>query len=112
MVALLLLIPLTISAQNVFLHKLDWAGDKTGITGYKVYRNLNNAQWLLLAQTTNQTYTFTNTQPAAYRYRVSSYNQFGESLPSNEVGVDMRAPPGPTNLTLQVIIPVNQSPER
>ena len=77
------------------------------VLNYRVYRSLNSAQWLLFAATTNTAYTFTNVAPAYYRYRVTAVNSFGESLPSNEVGVDMRIPSSPTNLnlTVEIIIP-------
>lgn len=106
-ILLALLIPLHASAQQVFLHRLDWSPVPEMITGYKVYRSVNNAQWLLMATTTNTTYTFTNTLSRSYKYRVSSYNTFGDSPPSLEVVAGMSVASTPTNLTLQVIIPIN-----
>lgn len=98
----------TPQAAQVFLHQLSWGQVPEVVIGYKVYRALNNAQWLMMAATTNQTYTFTNAQPGYYKYRITAYNVFGESLPSNEVSAGMLTPSSPTNLTLQVIIPINQ----
>lgn len=106
-IMLALLLPLSASGQQVFLHRLNWSPVPETVSGYKVYRSLNNAQWLMMATTTNSSTTFTNTQAAYYKYRVTSYNQFGESLPSNEVAAGMLVPSTPTNLTLQVIIPIN-----
>jgi len=105
-IALALLIPLSLFAQSIFLHRLNWNPVPEVVAGYKVYRSLNNSQWLLIASTTNTTYTLTNTAPGFYRYRVTAYNAFGESLPSTEVSTGTLQPSTPTNLTLQVIIPI------
>lgn len=104
---LALLIPLQVSAQQVFLHRLSWNPVPESVTGYKVYRSLNNNQWLLMTTTTSSTHTFTNTQSGTYKYRVVAFNPFGESLPSKEVVAGMASASTPTNLTLQVIIPIN-----
>lgn len=96
-----------VSAQQVFLHRLSWSPVPEMVSGYKVYRSINNAQWYLMATTTSQTYTFTNTQSRLYKYRVSAYNAFGDSPPSAEVTAGMSIASTPTNLTLQVIIPIN-----
>jgi predicted phage tail protein len=106
-IALALFVAIPASAQQVFLHRLNWSPVPEIVSGYKVYRSLNQAQWLVFAATTNTTYTFTNTAPGFYKYRVTAYNTFGESLPSNEVSAGMLTPSSPTNLTLQVIIPIN-----
>lgn len=105
---LAVLIPMHVSAQQVFLHRLSWSPVPEMVSGYKVYRSKNNAQWLLMATTTDQTYTFTNTQTGYYKYRVSAYNAFGDSPPSQEVSNSVSVASTPTNLTLQVIIPINQ----
>lgn len=100
------LIPVTLFAQTSFRHRLNW-GTVDAVSGYKVYRSLNNAAFLLMQTTTNTTVSFTNTASALYRYRVTSYNSFGESLPSNEVAADMRTSISPTNLvlTIEIIVP-------
>lgn len=106
-IILAILIPIQVSAQQVFLHRLDWSPVPEMVSGYKVYRSINNAQWYLMATTTNNTYTLTNTLPRLYKYRVSSYNVFGDSPPSLEVSAGMSIASTPTNLTLQVVIPIN-----
>lgn len=106
-IALAFILPAQLFAQSIYLHRLNWAAVPEAVAGYKVYRSFNNAQWLLISNTTNQTVTLTNALSGYFRYRVTAYNSFGESLPSNEAGVDMRVPSSPTNLVLQIIIPVN-----
>ena len=107
--ALLLASTATLLAQSVFIHKLTWQSQGDLTSGYKIYKSFNGSPFSLLAGTTNLTISFTNNQPGYYRYRVTAYNQYGESLPSNEVAIDMgtqgKAPRTPTNLVLTVLFP-------
>jgi titin len=88
--------------------KLSWKAPYhdggSDLLGYNVYRNSDGMEWIKIIDMENKLTTYTDKfldNGKTYRYRVTAYNDIGESLPSNTVAVEPRGAPGkPLDLEL------------
>lgn len=88
--------------------KLSWKAPYhdggSDLLGYNVYRNSDGMEWIKIIDMENKMTTYTDKfldNGKTYRYRVTAYNDIGESLPSNTVVVEPLGAPGkPLDLEL------------
>lgn len=94
LIPLLLLLALPVQAESLVLN---WDKVTTNVLGevipepqYRVYRKLTTGEnWKLVGTREGASYTWYYPTPAygRYTYRVTAFDENGESLPSNEVRV-------------------------
>ena len=79
---------------------LSWTSNSTNQTGFKIYRSIDGINYSLIHTNGNTTtYNDTPSNVGTYYYKVTAYNTYGESPPSNIVNQTISIPTAPTNLS-------------
>jgi hypothetical protein len=84
---------------------LTWDDNSNNELGFRVLRSLDNVTYTEIATLPPNTTAFSDTTVEAnttYFYRVVAFNNFGNSDPSNTVGVTTPNPPPPPNPVINV----------
>lgn len=82
------------------LVSLSWTSNSKNNTGFKIYRSTDGINYSLIHTNGNTTtYNDTPSNVGTYYYKVTAYNSYGESPPSNIVNQTISVPTAPTNLS-------------
>ena len=73
------------NASTVNTLNLTWIGYDTHTQGYNIYRSTDNVSFTKIDTTTNTNYQDILTSNGTYYYKVTAYNNIGESTASNTV---------------------------
>ena len=94
------------SAQGYRISFLWDNNSESDLAGYKMYMLTPPAtNWLQVATSITNTVTITNTVPTLSKYRVTAFNTSNiESIPSNEITVNLNSPGAPGKFKLQSIV--------
>ena len=106
---------LTIASNTLNTVSLTWSDESEVESGFRVYRKVGTGAFFELG-TVNKDVTYFNDAsvagPKQYTFRVVSFNSSGESIPSNEVSIDIPAsvsnpdtpvPGSPSNLLANLV---------
>lgn len=99
-----LLFLFTISVLAAKNAKITWTPNPANesVIGYYLYQSVfGSSNWTNVAFTSNNIITLTNIAPASYKWRVTTTNAWGESLPSSEASLPF-PPSAPFNLTIVI----------
>jgi hypothetical protein len=81
------------------LVSLSWTNNANNNTGFKIYRSTDGINYSLIHTNGNTTtYNDSPSSAATYYYKVTAYNTYGESSPSNVVNKTIAVPTIPSNL--------------
>ena len=84
------------------LVSLSWTSNSKNNTGFKIYRSIDGINYSLIHTNGNTTtYNDSPSNVGTYYYKVTAYNEQGESNPSNIVNetISISVPTAPTNLS-------------
>jgi hypothetical protein len=95
----------TAQAPSFYKIAMIWNNNvEPDLVGYRMYQNVPpSTNWVQVAQIMTNTVTITNTTAQLQKFRVTAYNQWLESLPSNELTVNTISPSAPGSFRLQSI---------
>lgn len=86
---------------------LNWNNSPSSelVTNYNVYQSVGTVtNFVLLGQSTSNSFSIQNVEPGTYRYRVTARNGWGEGPPSLIVSVPPGMPTPLTGMKVSVII--------